>query len=128
MDFFSVGESREFSVDDFVYFGDSKKNVDDFNLSKLIKIREEKNKRVTDNYKKLLNNCLSRINEANKYHKTEVTYDVPSVLFGTYEYNIVDCITYIINHLKKLGFDTLILNQTIYISWDYLLEKELEKK
>lgn len=123
MDYFSVGESCDFGVDDFVYFGNSKKHTEEFNLSELMKIREKKNKRITDNYQKILDNCLSRINEANKYYKTELMFEVPTVLFGTSEYNIVDCITYIVTHLKKIGFDTLILNQNLYISWNYFMEK-----
>lgn len=89
-----------------------------FNVDRLIKLREERKKKILIQYEKVFNICLNKINLANNLNKTEVTYDIPEAIYGHTDYNIIDCIAYVNNKLENMNLDTLILNgNTIYISW-----------
>jgi hypothetical protein len=102
------------------------KNKLNFNIDKLIKIREERKKKIIVQYEKIFNICLNKITLANRLNKTEVIYEIPDAIYGHLEYNIVDCIAYVNSKLEQLHFDTLIFGKVIYISW-LDLEKNIAK-
>lgn len=92
-------------------------NSNNFNIDRLIKLREEKKKKIIEEYEKIYKMCLNKITLANNLGNTEVIYEVPDAVYGKLEYNIVDCIAYIINKLDEMKLDTMIFQKSIYISW-----------
>lgn len=89
-----------------------------FNMERLIKLREERKNKVLSQYEKVFGFCLNKISLANTLNKLEVVYDVPEAMFGSFEYNSIDCLLYIDNKLKDMGFETLLIsNSSLYISW-----------
>ena len=99
------------------------KNKINFNIDKLVKLREERKKKILVQYEKVFNMCLSKINLANNLNKTEIVYDVPEAIYGHFDYVIGDCIEYVHEKLKNMDLDTIILNEkSLYISWLYLEE------
>lgn len=110
--------------------GNKAKNKLNFNIDRLIKLREERKQKIFIQYDKIFNMCLNRITLANNLNKTEIVYEVPEAIYGHFDYNIHDCIQYLENKLKDMDLDTLILNnRTIYVSWLNLEEnrKKLSK-
>lgn len=89
-----------------------------FNIERLIKLREERKNKVLSQYEKVFGFCLNKINLANNLNKLEVIYDIPEAMYGSFEYNQLDCLLYIDNKLKDMGLDTLLIdNNSLYISW-----------
>lgn len=89
-----------------------------FNLERLIKLREERKSKILVQYEKVFGFCLNKITLANNLNKLEVVYNLPEAIYGSFEYNVVDCLMYVNDKLKDMGLETLILNEsTIYISW-----------
>lgn len=98
-------------------------NKINFNIERLIKLREERKNKILIQYDRIFNMCLKKINIANELNKTEIVYDVPDAIYGYLEYNRIDCLGYLENKLKSMHLDTLILNdKTIYVSWINLHE------
>ena len=92
-----------------------------FNMERLIKLREERKNKVLSQYEKVFGFCLNKISLANTLNKVEVVYDVPEAMFGSFEYNVADCLIYIDNKLKEMGFETLFISDnSMYISWQDL--------
>lgn len=101
-----------------------------FNIDRLVKLREEKKNKIFIQYDKIFNMCLKKINRANDLYKTEVIFDIPEGIYGQNDYNPLQCIEYINKKLHDMCLDTLILNKSIYISWLNLgenLKKDKEK-
>lgn len=104
------------------------KNKINFNIDRLIKLREERKKKILVQYEKIFNMCLNKINMANELNKTEIIYDVPEGLYGHFDYNSLDCLNYIEKKIRDMHLDTLILNnKTIFISWLNLEENKKNK-
>jgi len=100
-------------------FQDNSRKNDIFNINDLLNKKEERKKKVLDIYKKKLKDSLKRINTANKYNLTSITYEVPYISFNCKEYNPIECINYIYQRLEKICMDTIILSDnSIYISWE----------
>lgn len=93
-----------------------------FNIDRLIKLRDERKKKILTQYEKIYNMCLNKINTANNLNKTEVIYEIPDAMYGHTDYNIGDCVLYVNNKLNKMSLDTLILGSKIYITWLNLAE------
>lgn len=99
------------------------KNKLNFNIEKLIKLRENRKKKIFIHYEKIFNLCLNKIDLANNMNKTETIYEVPNGIYGSFDYKPFDCLEFIEEKLKKMHLDILILNEkTIYISWINLEE------
>lgn len=106
-----------------------KKNKINFNIDRLIKLREERKNKILIQYEKIFKMCLNKVNLANDMNKTEIVYDVPDGIYGHYDYNPVDCLLYIEGKLKNMFFDTLVLNnKTIFISWANLGDNREKSK
>lgn len=89
-----------------------------FDLEKLIKLKEKKKNKILIQYEKIFKLCLDKITLANNLNKTEVVYEIPDAIFGYFDYNKLDCMQYINSKLKNMNLDTLLLNDmNIYISW-----------
>ena len=88
-----------------------------FNIERLVQLREEKKNKIFIQYDKIFNACLNKINRANNLHKTEVLFDIPEGIYGHSDYNPLQCLEYIEKKLQDLCLDTLILKNSIYISW-----------
>lgn len=105
------------------------RNKINFNIDRLVNLREERKKKVLIQYERIFNMCLNKINLANNLNKVEIVYDVPEAIYGSFDYNSNDCLEYIDDRLKKLKLDTLILdNKSIYVSWENLAKKMSKKK
>lgn len=105
------------------------RNKINFNIDRLVNLREERKKKVLIQYERIFNMCLNKINLANNLNKVEIVYDVPEAIYGSFDYNSNDCLEYIDDKLKKLKLDTLILdNKSIYVSWENLAKKMSKKK
>lgn len=114
----STYDFQPLDVDNLYNTQDQKtKNKINFNIDRLVKLREERKSKILIQYEKVFNICLNKINLANNLNKTEIVYDVPEAIYGHFDYNINDCVEYIDNKLKNMDFDTLQLNKSIYISW-----------
>ncbi|QKF93940.1 hypothetical protein QKU48_gp0482 [Fadolivirus algeromassiliense] len=107
------------------------KNKINFNIDRLIKLREERKQKIFVQYEKIFNMCLNKINLANNLNKTEIIYEVPEAAYGYFDYSSQDCLNYIEERLKNMDLDTLLLDpKTIYVSWLNLEEnkKRLKEK
>ena len=101
------------------------KNKLNFNIDRLIKLREERKKKILIQYEKIFNLCLNKINLANNLNKIEIIYDVPDGIYGHFDYNSSNCLDYIEKKLQSMHLDTLIFNnKTIYVSWLNLEENK----
>ena len=99
-----------------------------FNVDRLIKLREERKNKVLFQYEKVFGFCLNKITLANNMNKLEVVYDLPEAMYGSFEYNVFDCLMFIDEKLKEMGLETLIINEnTIYISWIELGKNKTKK-
>lgn len=98
-----------------------------FNIKKLITLREERKKKIFVYYDKIFSCCLNKIEMANNMNKTEILYEVPNAIYGSFDYNVHDCIHFINNKLREMKLDTLIINdKTLYVSW-INLEENIKK-
>jgi hypothetical protein len=86
------------------------RNKINFNIDRLTKLREERKNKIL-------------ITLANNLNKTEVMFDVPEVVYGYPDYNVTDCVIYIVKKIKDMKLDALIFNKSVYISWLDLQEK-----
>lgn len=124
----STREFEPLNVNNLYNTGEQKsKNKLNFNIDKLIKLREERKKKIFVQYNKIFNICLNKITLANSLNKTEVTYDIPEAIYGHLDYNVVDCIAFVNEQLENMHFETLIFGKTIYISWLNIESKSTNK-
>lgn len=94
------------------------KNKINFNIDRLIKLRDERKSKILVQYEKIFNMCLNKITVANNMNKTEVVFNCPSAIYGHFEYNQYDCLEYIEKKIKDMHLDAIILaDKTLYISW-----------
>ena len=96
-----------------------KKSVD-FSVDGLLIHKEERKKKIRDQYRKTYNMVLNKIKIVNKINDTtDIIYDVPEAVFGLKEYNSHECLEYIENKLRNLYYmDTLKLSsKSMFISW-----------
>jgi cytidylate kinase len=94
------------------------KNKIKFSIDKLINAKEEKKKKLYQQYKKIYNICLNKIDLANSVGKTEMIYDVPIYIHKCDNYTPAECLEYIEDKLKELNIDTLVLSHSaLFICW-----------
>ena len=105
------------------------KNKINFSIDRLINLREERKKKILEQYDKVFNICLNKINTANNLNKTETIYEVPNGIYGFIDYKPLECVHYIQKKLHDMCLNTLILSENVlYISWTYLEENIKNKK
>tara|TARA_B110001469_G_C9646187_1_gene326726 strand:- start:2605 stop:3033 length:429 start_codon:yes stop_codon:yes gene_type:complete len=80
-------------------------------------------------YESILQNCHKRIKRHAENDKLECIYSIPAFIIGTPLYDFNELKVYIINSLKKSGFQLkLINNNLLYISWDLKNKKKKIQK
>jgi len=105
------------------------KNKINFNIDRLINLREERKKKILVQYEKIFSMCLNKITLANNLNKIEIIYEVPDAMYGHFDYNPDHCLKYLEDKLQHMQLDTLILDgKTIYITWQNLSEKIKKNK
>ncbi len=79
----------------------------------------EREKRKIQTFEKVLDNCYSKILQANsKSNDCNCLYTVPLVMFGVPIYNLNDCVTFIMDKLTKKGFKVYFtFPNLLLISW-----------
>ncbi len=124
----SPDNSRPLDVNMMFDVGGSNKTKTNFDIDKLIKLREERRSKILVQYEKIFNMVLNKIMAANKMNSTEMIYAVPDALYGHFDYNQADCAKHVADKLTGLGLDAAPLaDHTIYISW-LDLENNIKKK
>jgi len=92
-----------------------------FDINGLKNKKEEKKKKLYLQYKKILTQCLKKIDMANKFNKSDLIYELPRAIFMLPEYDCKECVKLIDNYLKKMNIEAFILTEnSIYISWSDL--------
>uniref|UniRef100_A0A6C0ABZ1 Uncharacterized protein n=1 Tax=viral metagenome TaxID=1070528 RepID=A0A6C0ABZ1_9ZZZZ len=119
--------NKEFDVNSF---NTNLLDIENFDTDKLIKERENREKKLKTVYKKLLGTCLHKIQILNDRDETDMVYNVPQIYYGFSKYEPFDCLTYIEKKLRKKYLDTYILSETkIFISWKNIEEnKKIQKE
>jgi len=103
-------------------------NKINFDIDKLGRIKKEKRLKLLKEYERVYNMCLNRIMFINEMNRQDFIYEIPEAIFGFYDYNKVECIEYIDKRIKKLCFDTIIVNDhSLYISWINIEENRKRK-
>jgi len=89
------------------------------NINKLRNEVEEREKRKTKVYDKILNLCYQRILNNNKQTDDYAcTYIIPNVVFGLPLYDVDECIKFVIDKLIDKGFEVYFaFPTTLHISW-----------
>lgn len=106
------------------------KNKLNFNIDRLINLREDRKKKVLVQYEKIFNRCLNKINLTNHLDKLDLVFSVDDSIYGYNDYTSIECLQYLQTRLIKMYFDTLLIsNKVIYVSWKNLKKnRELEEK
>lgn len=100
-------------------------------VSSLNKERDRKLINTNDIYKIVLNKCVEKIVYTNKHtDKSFIIFEVPKILIGYTNYDLISCTIYIINELSKHGYIAQFVDPFyIYIDWGgSYVKKESEKK
>ena len=99
-----------------------KKKVE-FSVDGLLSHKEERKRKIRDQYRKIYYMVLNKIKMVNKINDTtDIIYDVPEAIFGMKHYSSIECLDYIESKLRSLYYmDTLKLsNKSIFISWKHI--------
>lgn len=98
-----------------------KMEVDD-----LLRINKERRERKIKLYRKILRDCIMKIKIDDEMRKTDTFFKVDEIVYGHPEYDMDECIEYLIIELKHFLFDVFrYSSNTIFISWKFT---ELHKK
>jgi hypothetical protein len=102
----------------------------DFDTTTLIESRERKRKKLLEQYVKTHENCLRKIEIANKMGKSDLLYSVTDRIVNCPEYDPINSVEYIKRKLDSEFFDTYIVSKnTLFITWLYIeLNQENAKK
>lgn len=92
-----------------------------FNINDLFEVKNNIIHKLYTCYNKYYEYCIEKIKSSNKLKKTDIIFSVPSIIFANNDYSSKDCITFIENKLKKMKFDTLVVDsRTLFVSWKYV--------
>jgi hypothetical protein len=90
-------------------------------IADLYSMKNKKDKIKTNTFNVIIEKIHSKIKHIAQQGGMEVFYEIPYVLLGYPLYNIIECIDYVVDSLRKNGLLVQILphpnNTTIYISW-----------
>ena len=88
-----------------------------------------KKKKRTKSFDKVLEICHQKIINASKKELIKVFFDVPDFVIGLPVYNLTDCIQYIIKSLEENGFIIqYYFPKLLYISWDLKEINQMDNK
>ena len=92
------------------------------NLQELYSMQKKKLKNRTKCFDYIIELCHRRIRTVSSYCGQNTFYEIPGFVVGYPLYNLAECITYVVDALRKNGFLIQILPppniSVIYISWD----------
>ena len=98
-----------------------------FNISSLIETRERKRKSLLENFNKLYQLCLRKVEIMNKLGKMDLLFTVPLKIPNQCDYDSIECLKFIKDKLDNDFFDTYIVNSdTLFITWLYLEVNRIE--
>lgn len=93
-------------------------NKINFDIDRLGKAKKEKKLKLLKEYERIYKMCLNKIMSINEIGRQDFIYEIPEAIFGFYDYDKSECLEYINKRIKKLCFDTIIVNDhSLYISW-----------
>tara|TARA_Y100000780_G_C13642220_1_gene401014 strand:- start:894 stop:1271 length:378 start_codon:yes stop_codon:yes gene_type:complete len=94
------------------------KNKHVIERDKIIEGQKLKKKMLKKIYKRNFKLCMKNIKESYELNKNDTLYHVPLIDLEFNNYNVLDCIEYILYKLKKLSFEVFIYDGNyIYINW-----------
>ncbi len=97
-------------------------NID---ISKLRKVKEEKDKKRIKVYEEILKKCHQRIIKCASHEEDTCLYQVPEFCFGVPIYNLTACICFIIYKLRKDGLKVnYVYPNYLIISWKKSMDDE----
>lgn len=108
-----------------LYKDNTTKKVD-FSIKELIEEKDRKERRINEKKEEMFQLCLKKIKKANKEKKVELSFKISKIDLELKDYNYKDYINYVDIRLRKLYMDTIIIDDTILISWDNI-KKNLER-
>ena len=88
------------------------------NINELYNVSKRKKRNKTKCYNEILKKCHNRIKFCSLNEKTKCIYKIPQYTIGYPLYDYSEITNYIINALRKNGFDVSEVYGYIYISWD----------
>jgi hypothetical protein len=92
------------------------------NLQELYNMQKKKIKNRSKCFDYIIELCHRRIRNVSSYNGQNTFYEIPGFVVGFPLYNLNECITYVVDALRKNGFLIQILPPpnigVIYISWD----------
>ena len=113
---------RPLSVDNLKgHTNETKQIKPELNFQKMIEHRKEKENKILEQYEKIYNICLNKINVANTHNRTQTVCEIASTVYGHTNYKLADCMLYVINKLESQNLDVIILQNSIYISWEHVV-------
>lgn len=87
-------------------------------MKQILDNRRKRKKDLAMKYKNMLNRAVLLIKQADKEHKTDITFVVPRVIPDYSEYNSDRAIQYVEKSLRKRYFDTFKINSnSVFITW-----------
>lgn len=96
------------------------------NISDLHYVINQKKQKKYEVYEKIISNCHKRIQSAADLQHYQCVFEVPEFILGYPLYNLESCLEFLMNELKKNGFNvTYYFPKFLYISWQKE-EKEVE--
>jgi len=89
------------------------------NINNLYETSYQKNIQRLENFDNILKKIHNRIKYNAKLEKTHCFYQIPEFIFGVPLYNIDDLKQYIVNSLKKDGFNLIYIDPNwLFITWE----------
>lgn len=105
-----------------IYTCDTKKkqtirnDVDD-----IINKNKERRENKLKLYREMLRKCIDSMKKNNEMRKTDIFFRVDEIVYGHPEYDIDECVEYIILELRKFSFDVLhYCRDTVFVSWKFV--------
>jgi hypothetical protein len=99
------------------------------NIHELYETINEKNLQRLKGFDEILKKIHNRIKYNARLEKTHCFYQIPEFIIGQPLFNIEDLRKYLINSLKKNGFQIIYIDPNwIFISWDMKPKKTTIKK
>lgn len=100
-----------------------------YNIDRLITLREDRRKKLEEQYTRIFKMCMTKIHLANNLNKTEVIYQVPDIVYRYPEYDPMECLRKLDKKLTDQCFVTHFLpHQMISISWEDIEQRRRDKR
>ena len=124
----STGRTRPLTVQ--TLFNPPKINkYNRLDVDSLLKVHEDRHKKVLQQYERIYEMCSKRIRVANNLNKSEIIYEVPTARFMCPGYKSEECLKRLEKGLDELYMDTMILNSTsIFISWKNMRQNRIDRQ